>query len=98
MLLLPSGAFIELYEKKLSFCPYLGRLSVINFVITRKRFFCPAKGRKVKVDFLAQMGKSGNLFGVKSCSAFKEGEEIDCNKFCIHLPQAQAASLLPQRA
>ena len=63
----------------------------------RKRFFCPDKGREVEVDFLARMGKPEILLGVKSCSAFKEGEAIYCDKSCLHLPQAQATPPLFHR-
>ena len=64
----------------------------------RKRFLCPVKGQEVEVNFLVRVGEPGNLLGVKSCSAFKEGEEMDCDRSCVYLPQAQAAPPLPQRA
>jgi hypothetical protein len=60
-------------------------------VLYRKRFFCPGKGREVEVDFLAYRGEPGNLLGVEHCSAFREKEEIDCDRSCLYLPQAQAA-------
>lgn len=65
--------------------------------VIRKRFFCFGKEREVEVDFLARMGRPEILLGVKSCSAFKEGEEINCDKSCLHLPHAQAAPPLFHR-
>jgi hypothetical protein len=67
---------------------------MVNFVFRRKHFFCPLEGREVEVDFLALEGKPGNLLGVKSCSAFREGRKIDCGKSCVHLPWVQAAPSL----
>ncbi len=73
----------------------LGRMRGAGKVeIIRKRFFCPAKGKEVEVDFLTWLGRTGDLLGVKACSAFPAGEEIDCERACLHLPQAQAAPAL----
>ncbi len=60
-------------------------------VMYRKQFFCPLKGRGVKVDFLAYRGEPTSLLGVEHCSAFQEKEAIDCDRSCLHLPQAQMA-------
>jgi len=43
----------------------------------------------MEVDFLVRMGEAWNVLEIKSCSAFKEGEEIDCDRSCVYLPQAQ---------
>lgn len=60
-------------------------------VVYRKRFFCPVKGREVKVGSLARLWEPENLLGVVECSAFKRGETIDCDKSCLRLPQAREA-------
>ncbi len=63
--------------------------------VIRKRFFCPGRGQEVEVDFLARVGDPESLLRVESCSAFKAGEEMDCDRSCLHLPQAQMAPPLP---
>lgn len=63
----------------------------------RKRFFCPVKDRVVKVDFLAYRGEPKKLLGVVHCSAFPEGQEMDCDQSCIYRAQAQIAPPLFNR-
>lgn len=60
-------------------------------VVYRKRFFCPVKGKEVKVGFLARLWEPKNLLGVVECSAFKQGEPMDCDRSCLRLPQAREA-------
>lgn len=58
-----------------------------KLVVLRKRFFCPSK----EVDFLVWMGESETVHGIEQCSALVEGDEIDCDRSCLHLLQARTA-------
>lgn len=67
---------------------------MVNFVFSRKHFFCPLQQKEVEVDFLVLKGKPGTPLGVKSCSAFGEGEKVDCDKSCMQLALVQTAPSL----
>jgi hypothetical protein len=62
--------------------------------VYRKRFSCPSVGKEVEVGFLTPLWQPENLLAVVSCSAFKNGGEISCDKSCLSLPQAQQARTL----
>lgn len=69
-----------------------GKLAVI-----RTRFFCPTKDKEVEVEFLASRREPENLLEVMHCSAFQKGEAMDCDRACLHWPQAREAHpLFPQ--
>jgi hypothetical protein len=59
--------------------------------IYRKRFTCPSKGRDVEVEFLTPMWEPDNLLEVVSCSACTPRGQINCNRACLHWPQARKA-------
>lgn len=60
-------------------------------VVYRKHFFCPVRSREVEVDFLTPRGAPERLLKVMSCSACEKREENNCDKSCLHLPEAQQA-------
>ncbi len=59
--------------------------------VYRKRFTCPSKGREVEVEFLTPRWEPEHLLEVVSCSAFKKGEQVNCDRACLHWSQARKA-------
>jgi len=64
----------------------------------RKRFFCSLVDKEVKADFLAYKGEPRQLLGVVHCSAFPEGQQMNCDQSCIYRAQAQLAPPLFNRS
>jgi hypothetical protein len=52
----------------------------------RKRFFCDGKQRVVDVDFVEV---NRNMYDVASCTAFREDQNISCDKHCVHSVREQ---------
>lgn len=86
---------IEMAIKVVAFMGMLAVLLVAVYAWTQQkvvtRLWCEGKKRFVLVRFISSPLHK-RYMDVQSCSAFREGEPIDCGKPCLDYPKVEHSS------